>query len=523
MKRSVAARYANSPPRPSVARLVLAGAAATALLLVFTLLGERRAPPPEIAAPEPARADDKAGEEALVTRPLALPGQERIAETTTPATDSPPTLPPEHLAAEHLRQQPPEPEVESIAAGPTTETTPIAATVTAQADTGPAVADEGVDSGELTLTVQRGDSLDRLFRRHGLSVADLHAMLQLAPASKALRMVRPGDEITIRRDGAAVLGLTRRLDDFRLLEIDRVGEAFDAEVALDAPERRVTHAYGTITSSLFNAGKAAGISDTLVMELAGVFAWDIDFVLDIRDGDEFVVLYEELWRDGEKLRDGAILAAEFTNMGTRHRALRYAPPEDGKADYFTPDGLSMRKAFLRAPVDFSRISGNFNPRRRHPILNTIRAHRGVDYAAPAGTPIKAAGDGKVSFRGVKGGYGNTIILQHGDNITTLYAHLSRFGTRKRGARVRQGDVIGYVGKTGLATGNHLHYEYRIAGVHRNPRTVPLPQAEPVPQQLRPDFDAHAAHLLAQLELVRSVRLAAVTERPEVEGAPPGSK
>ena len=184
--------------------------------------------------------------------------------------------------------------------------------------------------------------------------------------------------------------------------------------------------------------------------------------------------------------------------------------EDGVSDYFTPEGNSVRKAFIRAPVDFTRISSNFNPNRRHPILNTIRAHRGVDYAAPRGTPIKAAGDGKVIFRGVKGGYGNTVILQHGGNITTLYAHLSSFAAKARaGARVRQGETIGFVGATGLATANHLHYEYRLNGVHRNPRTVPLPQAEPIERKYRDAFLAAVPEILAELEQFKRTQLAAL--------------
>ena len=239
------------------------------------------------------------------------------------------------------------------------------------------------------------------------------------------------------------------------------------------------------------------------MNLAGIFAWDIDFVLDIRQGDQFSVIFEEFWRDGARVAEGEILAAEFVNQGERYRALRYEVP-DGRVDYFTPDGRSVRKAFVRAPLAFSRISSNFNPRRRHPKLNTIRAHKGVDYAAPTGTPVKAAGDGKIIFRGRKGGYGNTVIVQHGGNITTLYAHLSRFSKRRNGSRVGQGQVIGYVGATGLATGPHLHYEYRRHGVHLNPRTVKLPDAEPLAADLRADFDAHARSLLQQLDRQREL-------------------
>jgi murein DD-endopeptidase MepM/ murein hydrolase activator NlpD len=260
----------------------------------------------------------------------------------------------------------------------------------------------------------------------------------------------------------------------------------------------VTGAHGEIDSSLFEAGATAGIGDRTTMDMAGIFEWDIDFIQDVREGDTFTVIYEELWRDGVKLRDGEIVAAEFVNQGKSFRAARFRD-ESGRASYFTPEGRSVRKAFIRAPLNFTRISSNFNPNRRHPVLNTIRAHRGVDYAAPTGTPIRAAGEGKVLFRGVQGGYGNTIVLQHGGNITTLYGHLSRFGNARAGGRVRQGDVIGYVGKSGLATGPHLHYEYRVNGVHRNPRTVALPPADPIAADQQTEFTVATEPLWRQLD------------------------
>ena len=245
------------------------------------------------------------------------------------------------------------------------------------------------------------------------------------------------------------------------------------------------------------------------MNVAGIFAWDVDFILDIREGDNYYVQFEEIWQDGEYVTDGEIIAAEFNNNGRQIQAIRFKDKNDN-TDYFTPTGDSVRKAFIRAPVDFTRISSNFNPKRRHPILNTIRAHRGVDYAAPRGTPIKAAGDGKVIFRGTKSGYGKCVILQHGGNITTLYAHMSNFNTKARlGTRVRQGQVIGYVGKTGLATANHLHYEYRLNGVHRNPRTVALPDAEPIAAEYRDQFLAQAGPILDELEQFKRARLASV--------------
>ena len=355
----------------------------------------------------------------------------------------------------------------------------------------------------LELVVKSGDSLDRLFARHKLDRGDLARIMTLDLARKHLRLIRPGDEILVRHQDGELLNLVREISLTESLSIERDADGFRAQLVARELERQPRLAHGVIRTSLFEAAADAGISDRTIMNLAGVFAWDIDFVLDIRGGDEFNVVYEDLMRDGERLGEGEILAAEFINQGDAYRAIRYTTP-DGRTDYFAPDGRPLRKAFVRAPVAFSRISSNFNPNRRHPKLNTIRAHQGVDYAAPTGTPIKAAGDGKVVFRGTKGGYGKTVILQHGGNITTLYAHMSRFGRARSGGRVRQGEVIGYVGATGLATGPHLHYEYRVNGVHMNPRTVKLPDAEPLNPAFMPAFQATAAQLLQQLDTQRSL-------------------
>jgi murein DD-endopeptidase MepM/ murein hydrolase activator NlpD len=351
----------------------------------------------------------------------------------------------------------------------------------------------------LELLVHRGDTLESLFKRNGLSVGDLADLVALPNVGSGLKLVKPGDRLEISHDGDQVLALRRELDDVRVLTIARKGSGFEASTLERQIEMRPVGAHGVVRSSLFEAGMQAGVSDKLVMDLAGIFEWDIDFIQDVREGDEFTVLYEEIWRDGVKLRNGDIVAAEFVNQGKSYRAARYRDP-NGRSNYYTPDGHSLRKAFIRAPLNFTRISSNFDPNRKHPILNTIRAHQGVDYAAPIGTPIRAAGDGKVLFRGVQGGYGNVIILQHGNNITTLYGHMSKFGNVRVGGRVAQGEVIGYVGQSGLATGPHLHYEYRVNGVHRNPRTVPLPAADPVPSQFQEDFKSTTATLWRQLDL-----------------------
>ena len=253
------------------------------------------------------------------------------------------------------------------------------------------------------------------------------------------------------------------------------------------------------------------------MELADVFGYDIDFALDLRDGDRFSVVYDQLYKDGERLRDGDIIAAEFVNQGRVHRAVRYVD-SDGNATYYTPEGESLRKAFIRTPVDFVRISSGFNLGRMHPILNVIRAHKGVDYAASTGTPVRATGDGKVDFVGVKSGYGNVVMLKHGSQYQTVYGHLSRFRPGlSTGARVRQGQVIGYVGKTGLATAPHLHYEFRINGVHKNPITVALPRANPLPANVVARWKADNAAVVAQLDAISTSRVA---QAPSAAGTPP---
>lgn len=374
-----------------------------------------------------------------------------------------------------------------------------------QVDAAPAEA-PALDAVLIDLLVERGDTLEILFRRHGLSLSDLAGMAALPEAAPHLKLLKPGDAIQVAHQEGRIVSLDRELGDIDMLTIRRAEDGFEAQTVARAVDVRTVGAHGIIRTSLFEAAMEAGLSDAITMNMANnLFQWDIDFIQDVRVGDEFTVIHEELWRDGEKLRDGRIVAAEFINRGRSHRAARFES-ETGDWDYYTPEGRSVRKAFIRAPVDFTRISSNFNPNRRHPVLNTIRAHRGVDYAAPTGTPIKAAGDGKVQVRGTQGGYGNVVILQHGGNITTLYGHLSRFAQPRVGHRVRQGEIIGYVGSSGLATGPHLHYEYRVAGVHRNPRTVELPAADPVPATLRASFERATARLWRQLDLYQSTHL-----------------
>lgn len=365
------------------------------------------------------------------------------------------------------------------------------------------------DYETLTLTIRSGDTFDQLFRKNDLDIGDLATIASLDEAGGKFRTIKPGDVFEITHDEGRLVSMYSALSLTSALKIDKKDAGFSAEIVERPIELRKRLAYGLIDTSLFESAAAAGLSDKLIMNIAGIFAWDVDFVLDIRTGDNYYVQWEEVWQDGEFVTDGEIIAAEFNNNGRTSRAIRFVD-DTGRSDYFTPDGHSVRKAFIRAPVDFTRVSSNFNPNRRHPILNTIRAHRGVDYAAPRGTPIKAAGDGKVIFRGVKNGYGNAVILQHGGNITTLYAHMSKYAAKARiGSRVRQGQTIGYVGATGLANANHLHYEYRISGVHRNPRTVQLPRANPISEKYRTQFFTTAAPILEELERFKSIQSASV--------------
>ncbi len=351
----------------------------------------------------------------------------------------------------------------------------------------------------IEVIVGRNDTLDRIFRRLELDLTDLANLRALPDLRGKLDRLYPGDLVKVIHDDGTLLGLERRLSDSETLKVTRADSGFAADVLENPLDVRVLTAQSTIRSSLFQATSDANLSDAIAVRIADVFAYDIDFVLDIQQGDSFVVTYEQIWRDGKYLRDGNILAVKFINNGREYRALRYTD-ESGHADYYAADGASLRKAFLRAPLEFSRVSSRFNLSRRHPVLNRIRAHKGVDYAAPSGTPVRAAGSGRVRFVGRKGGYGNVIELEHSRGIVTVYGHLSRFAKgMKRGAKVDLGKVIGYVGMTGLATGPHLHYEYRLNGSHKDPQKVPLPKAEPIPAAQLALFKEQTAGLSRSLD------------------------
>jgi murein DD-endopeptidase MepM/ murein hydrolase activator NlpD len=365
-----------------------------------------------------------------------------------------------------------------------------------------------------TIKVKRGDNLSVIFARYGVSPQSLHSILSLGDDTKTLKHIHPGQTIKLElAKQSKLLELMYDIDPVHSLRVWQNGDDGFKSTLIERPvEHRTEHTTGVITSSLFEAAQQAGMSDRMTMELAGIFGWDIDFALDIRDGDSFSVIYDDLYIGGKRLRHGDILAAEFVNQGTAYRAVRFTDA-NGHSDYYSPDGKSMRKAFLRTPVQFSRISSYFSTARYHPILNRIRAHKGVDYAAPIGTPVKATGDGKVVAAGRRGGYGNAIELQHGARYSTLYGHLSRFARGiHRGVHVHQGQIIGYVGMTGLATGPHLHYEFRIDGVHRNPLKVKFPDAAPIPSQYKRAFMISSRRMLAQLDAIDGASSVALNDR-----------
>ncbi|MGH8254408.1 MAG: peptidoglycan DD-metalloendopeptidase family protein [Steroidobacteraceae bacterium] len=352
----------------------------------------------------------------------------------------------------------------------------------------------------IEVIVRRNDTLDAIFRKLALSLTDLANLRALSGARALIDRLVPGEALHLTHRNGELLTLERNLSLTEQLKVTRAADGFRADVSARPIEPRVVVAHGVIDSSLFDSAQDAGMQDQTVLQLAQIFGWDIDFALDLRPGDEFTVSYQRLYQHGVYLQDGPILAARFTNQGREVRAVRYRSA-DGSERYYSPDGRSMQKAFLRAPLEFRRVSSKFSRARYHPILDLVRAHQGVDYAAPSGTPVRAAGNGRVRFCGRRGGYGNLVEIDHGGGIVTVYGHLSRFATSTRvGARVQQGQTIAYVGMTGLATGPHLHYEYRLNGRYLDPQHVKLPDATPLDASLRADFTRQTAPYLAAIEL-----------------------
>lgn len=354
----------------------------------------------------------------------------------------------------------------------------------------------------IKVVIESGDTLASILARYGVSSKTVHQIATLNEQTKNLRYIKPGQTIELLLDGNQLRQFRHSPDVTRTLVVQRNEDlSFSSEIINFQLDAFPIYREGVIKTSLFEAAAEADIPEDVIMDMASIFGWDVDFSLDIREGDRFAIVYEELFKGDTKIRNGQILAAEFINNGRQYRAAYYTDPK-GNSDYFDEEGKSMRKAFLRSPVEFSRISSRFTTKRKHPLLGTWRSHKGVDYAASRGTPVRASGDGKVIYVGNKGGYGKTIILRHGGRYTTLYAHLNGYARGiGNGKKVRQGQIIGYVGSTGLATGPHLHYEFRVNGVHRNPLTVKLPEAKPVNEAYLAHFREKTQMHLSMLRLM----------------------
>lgn len=359
-----------------------------------------------------------------------------------------------------------------------------------------------------SVVVANGDTLSTVFAKVGLSPAVMHAVLASSPDAKQLSRLKIGQTLEFQlTEQGELASLRSKLNSLETLALEQTPKGYVFKKEQVKPEVSTVYTRGEIDSSLFLAAKRAGLSHNLTMDLANVFGYDIDFALDIRKGDSFEVIYEEKTVEGQRVGTGNILAARFTNRGKTYSAVRYTS-KDGTTSYYNADGTSMRKAFIRTPVDFARISSRFSNGRKHPILNKIRAHKGVDYAAPHGTPIKSAGDGKVLLAGRKGGYGNTVIIQHGQRYRTLYAHMQGFAKGVRnGSTVKQGQIIGYIGTTGLSTGPHLHYEFQVDGVHVDPLGLKLPMADPIAKSEMPRFMQQSQPLMARMDEERATMLA----------------
>jgi murein DD-endopeptidase MepM/ murein hydrolase activator NlpD len=372
------------------------------------------------------------------------------------------------------------------------------------------------DLNWVTVSVQSGDILSGLFRKAGVSQQTMQQILDLGRQTRTLTRLFPGEQIEFGlNENGELQQLRYAINRLETLEVTRQSDGrFNAMTNKKMVELQQQFAAGEIRSSFWHAGLAAGLAESQIMQLAGVFGWDIDFALDLRAGDSFAVLLNAEYLEGEPLGNGTILAAEFTNQGQVYQAILHS---DG--NYYKPDGQSMRQAFLRAPVSFQYVSSNFNPRRLHPVLGTVRAHNGTDYVAPVGTPILAAGDGRVTHSAFNNVNGHYVFIQHANNVVTKYLHLSRRDV-KVGQRVKQGQSIGRLGATGRVTGAHLHYEFIVAGVHRNPRTVKLPQATPLSGQQKQQFSVAASTLLSALQQQQQQYLAARQNQTDSEQAAP---
>ncbi len=363
------------------------------------------------------------------------------------------------------------------------------------------------DDIQLVYEVQAGDTIFGILSKYGVKKADFQGLSSTDLVGR-LNLIRPGEVINLHFSPDEVLEeLVYKPSRIETIKLYRTDFGYKGQKLVREIERRITYAHGTINSSLFLDGKKSELSEKLIVQLATIFAWDIDFTLSIHADDQFTLIYEKLYLDGEEYDTGNILAAEFVTSGQVFRAIRHADGQ-GVVNYYDPEGNNLRKAFLRTPVEFTRISSRFNPRRRHPVLKHVRAHKGVDYVAPKGTPVRATGDGKIEYMGTKDGYGHVVVIQHQNKYSTLYAHLLHFDTKIKNAKtVRQGQVIGYVGKSGLASGYHLHYEFRVNKIQRDPLKVRLPKAPPIENKRLAEFKQNTNLLLSQIDKAKNILVA----------------
>jgi murein DD-endopeptidase MepM/ murein hydrolase activator NlpD len=441
---------------------------------------------------------------------LVFPSSDVEAKRTTMSLEMP--APMEQLK-DAEQQTPVTPIAEQTAAAPFAQIDTPAQPETEEAAKPAAVATPEVavvkkEPGHRQVVVARGDTLSTLFDKVGLPASTVAEVLSSDKKAKQFSQLKRGQmlEFELSPDGE-LLSLHTKVSDLDTIRLVKGSSGFAFERETSKPVTREAYAHGVIKNSLSQSAARAGLSHSQAMDMASIFGYDVDFAQDIRQGDEFDVIYEQRVLNGKVIGTGGILAARFTNRGKTYTAVRYTNKQ-GNSNYYTADGNSMRKAFIRTPVDFARISSRFSMGRKHPILNKIRAHKGVDYAAPRGTPIKAAGDGKVTLAGRRGGYGNTVIIQHGNSYTTLYGHMQGFAKGvKTGGSVKQGQVIGYIGTTGLSTGPHLHYEFQVNGVHVDPLGQKLPMADPIAKAEKQRFNQLSQPLMAKMDVERTTLLA----------------
>ncbi len=357
--------------------------------------------------------------------------------------------------------------------------------------------------------IQRGDTVASLLSRLQVDDAEALRFLRSSERVRPLYQLVPGRILrAVTKASGELVSLRYATSDGTELRVERTDIGFKATQRVLEMERRLVMSSGEIHSSLFAAMDSAGLGDHVATQLADIFSAEIDFNRDLRPGDRFSVVFEAFYHEGEFVRTGRIVGSEFISRGTRHRAVYF--PDGAGGGYFTPEGRNLKRAFLRSPLEFSRISSGFSESRLHPVLNVWRAHRGVDYAAPTGTRVRSTADGEIIFAGHQSGYGNVVVVRHRSGYATAYGHLSGFSRGLHtGQRIGQGDVIGYVGMTGLATGPHLHYEFRVNGVHQNPLRMATPGGEPITPGRRPQFEGAVAQMLERLDLIRGMNLALV--------------